>query len=107
MAGDGTPLRTYLDQSDLAHWLWTLIIEGLDGETYNVGSDRVISIAELAFLVRDLIAQEKSVHILGVADPTAARTRYVPSISKIQARHGLRPEMTLEQAILETADAYR
>lgn len=107
VAGDGTPLRTYLDQSDLAHWLWTLMNEGLDGETYNVGSDRVISIAELAYLVRDLIAQEKSVHILGVADPTAARNRYVPSISKIQARHGLRPEMTLEQAILETADAYR
>lgn len=50
VAGDGTPLLTYLDQSDLAHWLWTLIIEGLDGETYNVGSDRVISIAELALL---------------------------------------------------------
>lgn len=57
--------------------------------------------------MRDLIAQEKSVHILGVADPTAARNHYVPSISKIQARHGLRPAMTLEQAILETADAYR
>jgi dTDP-glucose 4,6-dehydratase len=24
VAGDGTPLRTYLDQRDLSHWLWTL-----------------------------------------------------------------------------------
>jgi dTDP-glucose 4,6-dehydratase len=107
VAGDGTPLRTYLDQSDLAHWLWTLMIEGSDGETYNVGSDRVISIAELAYLVRDLIAQEKSVHILGVADPTAARNRYVPSIGKILRQHGLRPEVALEQAILKTANNYR
>lgn len=107
VAGDGTPLRTYLDQRDLAHWLWTLLLQGQDGEAYNVGSDRVISIAELAHLVRDLLAPEKPVRILGVADPSAARNRYVPSISKIQALHGLRAEVSLEQAILSTADAYR
>jgi len=106
VAGDGTPLRTYLDQRDLAHWLWTLLLQGQDGEAYNVGSDRVISIAELAHLVRDLLAPEKPVRILGKADPSAARNRYVPNISKILARHGLRVEVCLEQAILSTADAY-
>jgi len=105
VAGDGTPLRTYLDQRDLSHWLWTLLLQGQDGEAYNVGSDRVISIAELAHLVRDLVAPEKPVHILGAADPFAVRNRYVPSIRKIQALHGLRPEVSLEQAILSTADA--
>ena len=107
VAGDGTPLRTYLDQRDLANWLWTLLQKGHGGEAYNVGSDHVISIAELAHLVRDLIAPGKPVHILGVADQTAARNRYVPDINKIEAMHGLRAEISLAQAILSTADALK
>jgi len=105
VAGDGTPLRTYLDQSDLAHWLWTLMLEGVDGETYNVGSDRVVSIAELASIVRDLIAPDKPVSILGVPDSSLSRNRYVPSIRKIHTLHALRPRVTLERAILGAAQA--
>lgn len=103
VAGDGSPLRTYLDQSDLAHWLWTLMIVGLDGETYNVGSDRVISIAELAHLVRDLLAPAKSVRILGTSHHAGARHRYVPSIEKISRLHSLSPTVTLDQAIRDAA----
>ena len=107
VAGDGTPLRTYLDQRDLAKWLWTLLLQGMDGQAYNVGSDRVISIAELAHLVRDLIAPEKAVRILGSADPTAERNRYVPSIKKIQKLHDLQVEVSLEEAIASTAKAHQ
>lgn len=106
VAGDGSPLRTYLDQRDLAHWLWTLLLQGKDGETYNVGSDQVISIAELAHLVRDLIAPAKPVHILGASQPAAARNRYVPKIEKIKAMHGLGVAVPLDQAILNTVQAH-
>jgi len=106
VAGDGTPLRTYLDQSDLAHWLWTLMIEGLDGETYNVGSDRVISIAELAHLVRDLLAPSKQVLIVGTPQPAGSRNRYVPLIEKIRVNHDIKPLVTLEQAIFNTAKSH-
>lgn len=105
--GDGSPLRTYLDQNDLAHWLWTLLLEGYDGETYNVGSDRIISIAELAHLVRDLVAPEKPVQILGKSNSTNSRSRYIPSIKKIYTAHGLIPKVLLEQSIIKTAEANR
>ena len=107
VAGDGTPLRTYLDQRDLARFLWTLLMHGHDGETYNVGSDREVSISQLAHLVRDLLAPEKPVRILGAADPSAARNRYVPCINKIQMLHDMRVEISLEQAILSAANAHR
>jgi hypothetical protein len=81
------------------------MLEGVDGETYNVGSDRVVSIAELASIVRDLIAPNKSVSILGVPDSSLSRNRYVPSIRKIHALHALRPWVTLERAILGAAHA--
>lgn len=107
VAGDGTPLRTYLDQSDLANWLFTLMIEGVSGETYNVGSDRVISIGELAHLVRDLLSSDKPVRIIGSPNSYSARNRYVPSIDKIRLMHNLSPTFSLEQSILRTADAFR
>ena len=102
VAGDGTPLRTYLDQSDLAHWLWTLMTDGRDGETYNVGSDRVISIAELAHLVRDLLAPSKQVRIMGRPQPAGARNRYVPSIDKIKMHCSISPAVSLEHSICNT-----
>lgn len=107
VAGDGTPLRTYLDQRDLAHWLWTLLLHGRNGETYNVGSDHVVSIAELAQLVRDLLAPEKPVRILGTPQLGAARHRYVPDIAKVQTLHGLSVCVALSEAILSAARAHR
>lgn len=105
VAGDGSPVRTYLDQSDLAHWLWTLLLEGHAGETYNVGSDQAISIGQLAQLVRDLIAPELPVQILGNPQPSASRNRYVPDISKARRLHGLKVTVPLAEAIRRTARA--
>ena len=105
VAGDGTPLRTYLHQADLAHWLLTLLERGRPGETYNVGSDELTSIADLAHLVRDLLAPEKPVHILGKPDPGAARNRYVPDIRKAQQQLGLSVTVPLAEAIRRTGAA--
>ena len=99
VSGDGTALRTYLHQSDLAHWLFTLLEHGRPGQAYNVGSDEVISIAALAHLVRDLLAPDKPVFILGQPDPGAARNRYVPDISKAQQQLGFSVTIPLSEAI--------
>ena len=99
VSGDGTPLRTYLHQTDLAHWLFTLLEHGRPGQAYNVGSDEVISIAALAHLVRDILAPDKPVHILGQPDPGAARNRYVPDICKAQQQLGLSVTVPLAEAI--------
>lgn len=106
IAGDGTPLRTYLDQRDLALWLWTLLNEGNDGEAYNVGSNHVISIADLANLVRDLVAPGKPVIVLSMTEPvSSSRHRYVPCISKAMLMHGLTPKHSLEEAIVQVANS--
>jgi UDP-glucuronate decarboxylase len=102
VSGDGTPLRTYLDQSDLAHWLLTLLEHGRPGQAYNVGSDEVISIAALAHLVRDILAPDKPVHILGQPTPGAARNPYVPDISKARQQLGLSVTVSLAEAIRRT-----
>lgn len=105
VSGDGTPLRTYLHQSDLAHWLFTLLERGRSGEAYNVGSNEVISIADLAHLVRDILAPDRPVRILGQPDPGAARNRYVPNIQKAQQELSLSVSMSLAEAIRRTGAA--
>ncbi|MCP9808653.1 NAD-dependent epimerase/dehydratase family protein [Cyanobium sp. HWJ4-Hawea] len=105
VAGDGTPQRTYLDQTDLAHWLFTMLEHGSSGQAYNVGSDEVISIADIAHLVRDLLAPEKPVHNLGKPNPAGVHNRYVPDITKAQRELGLRVTVPLAEAICRAGAA--
>lgn len=101
--GDGSPIRSYMDQRDLAHWLEALLREGRAGQAYNVGSDVALTIAELAHQVRDLLAPSKPVHIVGTTDTGSFRNRYVPSIAKARSELGLDLRYTLQDAVLETA----
>jgi len=103
VSGDGTPLRSYMDQRDLAQWIVTLLEYGQSGQAYNVGSDLPISIQNLAFLIRDILAQDKPVLIAGQHGNTNFRNRYVPSIAKARTEFGLALEHTLEAAVRETA----
>lgn len=107
ISGDGTPLRTYLDQEDLAHWLMTLLARGRPGEAYNVGSDEIVSIAELAHLVRDLLAPGKPVVIRGQPSTQQGRNRYVPDIRKAREKLGLTVRIPLAEAIRRAGAAHR
>lgn len=106
VCGDGTPLRSYLDQRDLSHWLICLLLQGQPGQAYNVGSDVAISVADLAFLVCDTLAPSKSVHILGTPDQQRQRNRYIPSIEKARTDLQLDVRIALKQAITHTADIH-
>lgn len=103
VGGDGTPVRSYLDQRDLAVWLLALLERGAPGRAYNVGSPEALTIAELAGLVRDIIAPDKSVRILGEARSQGARSRYVPDVSRAADELGLTVSIPLPEAIRHAA----
>jgi len=99
--GDGTPLRSYLHQRDLAHWLFTLLEHGKAGHAYNVGSNEAISILDLAFLVRDILSPQKKVEVLGTSAVGSPRIRYLPDISKVYRHMNLSVTISLTDAIKE------
>jgi UDP-glucuronate decarboxylase len=105
VSGDGTAVRSFLDQRDLAEWLLTLLEKGKSCRAYNVGSDQAISIAELACLVRDTLAPRKQVRILGKAEFKGVRSRYLPDITRAQTELGLKVNISLADALLTTAKA--
>ena len=100
--GDGSPLRSYMDQADLAHWLLAILQHGRSGQAYNVGSPEAICIADLACLVRDTAAPAKQVHILGKHAQASPRNLYVPSVSKAYTELGLCITTPLREAIRRT-----
>jgi dTDP-glucose 4,6-dehydratase len=102
--GDGTPLRSYLYQDDLAHYLLKILFHAEGGSVFNVGSDEAISIKELAELVRTILSPSSAVIVKG-QDLSGDRSRYVPDIEKIKSQLGLRVNYPLSQAIELTATA--
>jgi nucleoside-diphosphate-sugar epimerase len=101
--GNGRPLRSYLFGEDLADWLWTVLLRGVHGRPYNVGSSEAVSIADLAYRVRDILAPEGEVRISMDAEQ-GPRLRYVPSVERAQQELGLKMRIGLNEAILRTGN---
>lgn len=100
--GDGTTVRSYLDGADMAHWLLSLLILGAPGDAYNVGSNVPVTMADLASKMAQLLSPGSRVIVENIAGPEIARSRYIPSIEKVQAL-GLTPRFSLEEIILRSA----
>lgn len=102
VSGDGTAIRSYLDQRDLAHWLSVVLLEGQPLRAYNVGSDSAISIVELARVIARLGGSqscEVRVQCKPEASQSAQRNRYVPDVSRAREELGLHVQIGLEAAI--------
>ena len=106
VAGDGTPYRSYLYASELALWLWTLLVDGQSARAYNVGSPEPVSILELAGHV------SREAGGLGIETARqrvagAAPERYVPSTTRAEDELGLRVAIPLDDAIRRTLAWHR
>jgi len=104
--GDGTTRRSYMYASDLARWLWTILLSAPSGQAFNVGSSQSVSIKELANMVRSALGVTKEVEIALRASAGAPIHQYVPCVEKAELQLGLRCEVPLEEAIRKTARSH-
>jgi dTDP-glucose 4,6-dehydratase len=103
--GDGTPYRSYMYGTDLATWLFTLLVRGRSGAAYNVGSDDGRPLAEIA--ARIAAASGARVEIAKTPPPDHRPERYVPDVSLARRELGLAPRVDLDEAIRRTLKALR
>lgn len=101
--GDGTPVRSYLYASDLAHWLWVMLFQAPSGRAYNVGSADGLSILELAELVNSTLGGSGKLLVAAEPERGAWPQSYLPSVERIRTELKLSPKIGLEEAILKTA----
>jgi dTDP-glucose 4,6-dehydratase len=104
--GDGTPMRSYLYASDLAIWLWTMLFQSPHLIAVNVGSDRDLSILELARAVVQSLDASIDIHVAKEVIPGAGVARYVPSVDRARRLLGLKETVDLQDAIRRTAAWY-
>ena len=105
--GDGTPYRSYLYADDLVRWLFAVLFRGTPRRAYNIGSDRAVSIRELAETVRNVLGSKNRIVVRRTPDPGKPPERYVPDISKIRRELNVSIETDLEDAILKTVGSSR
>jgi nucleoside-diphosphate-sugar epimerase len=99
--GDGTALRSYLYPTDLVAWLLGILVRGQPGTAYNVGSDEVVSTAELARLVAGEVAPPVEVTIQS-REPQGPQNIYLPDVARARTELGLQVRVPLCEAIRRT-----
>ncbi len=104
--GDGTPYRSYLYAADLTIWLWTILLKGENNTPYNVGSDEDYDLKTIAMLFT-YIDPSISVNILSKSDSSKPVERYVPDITFIRQKLGLKVQLNLLEAVKRSFAFYK
>ncbi len=104
--GDGRSVRSYLDQTDLAEWLMIILKKDkFDLSIYNIGSERSISIFDLAVLIKKISNKNIDIKVENSRDKIYKKTIYVPSILKIKSVLKVKEKVTLEESIKKMISA--
>jgi nucleoside-diphosphate-sugar epimerase len=99
--GDGTALRSYLHPADLVVWLLRILLRGERARAYNVGSDEVVTIAQLARNIADAVQPAPEVIIQAVQAP-GPQNIYLPDVTRARHELGLEVAIPLREAIART-----
>ena len=83
-------------------WLWTVLIQGEPGLAYNVGSEKEISIADLAQTVSNITGTEIEGTISSVSKSDDHSDRYVPDTTRARSKLNLEELISLDDAIRRT-----
>lgn len=110
--GDGQQSRCFLNVTDVVATLPKLMSEPKAvGEVFNLGSQREISIVELARLVKKLTGSSSDIRFIPYSEAYEEgfedMPRRVPSTEKAAACVGFKQTKSLEDTLLEVIEYYR
>lgn len=110
--GKGDQIRDWLYVEDHARALYTVVSEGIIGETYNIGGHNEKKNLDVVLTICDLLdeivpkSQSYREQITYVTDRPGHDRRYAIDASKISHELGWKPEETFESGIRKTVQWY-
>lgn len=110
--GDGKQTRCFCFVGDTVRALRLLMDhKGAEGQIFNIGSDREISIEDLAKLILQMTGSKSELKYIpynvAYEEGFEDMLRRVPNISKIRDLTGFIPHVELEQILQEVIDSFR
>jgi dTDP-glucose 4,6-dehydratase len=99
ISGDATALSSYIYGADLAVWLWTILVNGLNDRAYNVGSEQAASVVELAEEVNRCCGGGSDIQVLQPVLPGIPPARYIPCTGRARKELQLTLDFPLREAL--------
>jgi nucleoside-diphosphate-sugar epimerase len=103
---DGETVRSYMYASDMAFWILRILIEGISGITYNVGSPYPFTLKNLAEKIAINFAPRPDIRIGTLFADSKYRSRFVPDVSLAKKSLGLDLKVNLDDAVKRTLAYY-
>jgi dTDP-glucose 4,6-dehydratase len=110
--GDGMQIRDWLYVEDHCDAIWTIIQEGRDGESYNIGGENQPPNIEIVKTICQILNEKELPNIpheqliTYVKDRPGHDRRYAMNINKIQNELGWQPKHDLSQGLRDTVNWY-
>jgi dTDP-glucose 4,6-dehydratase len=99
---DGTTRRSYLYGSDVAVWLLKMLIDGRNGEIYNLGGAQAASHTEVATMVAQHMAPTPKLIYKSQPAANGRRQDFLPDLSHIQSTLNVSQTFDVATAIERT-----
>ena len=103
--GDADTVRSYMYPSDMANWLLTILVAGVPGTAYNVGSPTAITLGQLAERIAATFETPPAVECRPLGEPRI--NKFVPDVSRAVSTLGLSASVDLDRAIRRTVEWHR
>ena len=102
---DGQDIRSYQDVADTIEWLAFLLNKQFQYKMINIGSDKEISILNLAKKIKFLLNSEAEIILQNKATPNhnIRRRNYVPNLKRSH-KLGLVQKISLDESIISIAN---
>lgn len=100
--GDPETVRSFLYASDMAFWLYRMLVKGGDGQCFNVGSAMGVTLHELARKIAEQVPGGSDITLPKLSSKAPAGPRFVPDTARAQNELGLRVSVDLDEAIRRT-----
>lgn len=100
--GDGETVRSYMYPSDMAFWLLRILIDGVVGLAYNVGSPHGVTLKESAEKIASNFSKKPKIITCSLNDTSLYRSKFVPDVNLAQKTLGLELKVSLDEAIRRT-----
>ncbi|MGZ0080409.1 GDP-mannose 4,6-dehydratase [Methylomonas sp. YC3] len=99
--GGGVSTRSFIHMQDVSDATWKIMLNGINGSTYHISTDNVISIHDLVLRICEKLGVPFDEHVEVVGERLGKDAAYHLDSSKLRAELGWQDEIGLEQGLDE------